>query len=368
MSHPQTLQIPFPEFMLSIPTIQDSSQKLPAQHKKSKNICISHKKIVPLREKYTERSTRRMTGSELLNIAQANKKDEFYTQLADIEAELKYYKKYFKGKIVYCNCDDSEVSNFTKFFINHFQDYKIKKLISTCYKPLSQFNETSVPTYIVYDGTPESLTPMPLKGNGDFRSDECVDFLQQADVVVTNPPFSLFREFVKLLYDYQKDFLIIGNVNAISYKECFKHILNNEMWLGQSIHSGDREFQVPHDYPLEAANFRIDANGNKFIRVKGVRWFTNIDCDERYKHLPLTSVYSPEKYPKFDNIDAINVGKTKDIPRDYKGIMGVPITFIDWYNPNQFEIVGNEYTLNIAGGRGYVNGKRLYSRIFIRKV
>ena len=368
MSHPQTLQIPFPEFMLSTPTIQDSIQKLQLEYEKSKNICISHKKIVPLREKYTERSTRRMTGSELLNIAQANKKDEFYTQLADIEAELRYYKKYFKGKIVYCNCDDSEVSNFTKFFINHFQDYKIKKLISTCYKPLSQFNETSIPTYIVYDGTPESLTPMPLKGNGDFRSDECVDFLQQADVVVTNPPFSLFREFVKLLYNYQKDFLIIGNVNAISYKECFKHILNNEMWLGQSIHSGDREFQVPQDYPLEAANFRIDANGNKFIRVKGVRWFTNIDCDERYKHLPLTSVYSPEKYPKFDNIDAINVGKTKDIPRDYKGIMGVPITFIDWYNPNQFEIVGNEYTLNIAGGRGYVNGKRLYSRIFIRKV
>lgn len=313
-----------------------------------------------------------MCGTALLNMAQANKKDEFYTQLADIEAELKYYKKYFRGKVVYCNCDDSAVSNFTKFFVQHFQDYGIKKLISTCYKPNNTdlfTQKTQVcATYIEYDGTPQTLRPKKLKGNGDFRSPECVQFLQKADVVVTNPPFSLFRDFVAQLFEFHKDFLIIGNVNAVSYKECFLHILNNEMWLGQSIHSGDREFQVPEDYPLEASGYRVDKNGNKYIRVKGVRWFTNIDCEQRYKWLPLTNQYSPERYPKFDNINAINVGKTKDIPYDYDEIMGVPITYLDWYNPKQFEIIGNEYTLNIAGGRGYVNGQRKYSRIFIRKI
>ena len=313
-----------------------------------------------------------MCGTALLNTAQANKKDEFYTCLSDIEAELKYYKPYFKGKTVYCNCDDSAVSNFTTFFEQHFEEYGLRRLISTCYKP----NETDLftqrthtpATYISYDGTPHSLRPRKLKGNGDFRSLECVDFLEQSDIVVTNPPFSLFREFIAQLFAYKKDFLIIGNVNAISYKECFLHILNNEMWLGQSIHSGDREFQVPEDYPLEAAGFRIDSKGNKFIRVKGVRWFTNIDCEQRYKWLPLCSRYSPERYPKFDNIDAINVGKTKDIPYDYDQIMGVPITKHDWYNPKQFELIGNEYTLNIVGGRGYVNGQRKYSRIFIRRI
>ena len=304
------------------------------------------------------------------NTAQANKKDEFYTQISDIEAELKYYKDYFKGKIVYCNCDDPLVSNFTKFFVEHFNDYKIKKLISTCYKP--QYTDLFTPlntnyaTYIEYDGAPASLKPKRLKGNGDFRSKECVDFLCASDIVVTNPPFSLFRSFVTQLFDHKKDFLIIGNVNAISYKECFEHILKNEMWLGRSIHSGDREFRVPDDYPLEAAVFRINSSGDKFIRVKGVRWFTNIDYEGRHKWLQLTREYTPERYPKFDNINAINVSKTKDIPFDYDGLMGVPITYLDYFNPAQFILIGNEYSLNISG-RGYINGQRMYSRVFIQR-
>ncbi len=311
-----------------------------------------------------------MNGTTLLNIAQANKKDEFYTQLADIEAELKYYKEYFKDKVVYCNCDDSEVSNFTKFFIQNFEDYGIRRLISTCYRPMckERLKVKYVATYIDFDGNEDNLEPRPLKGDGDFRSQECINFLMQSDIVVTNPPFSLFREFISQLFTYKKEFLIIGNVNAISYKECFIHILNNEMRLGQSIHSGDREFRVPDDYPLEAAGFRVDENGNKFIRVKGVRWFTTFDAHCPYPILNLTEKYTPERYPKFDNIDAINVGKTKDIPFDYDELMGVPITYMDFHNPEVYELVGNEYTLNVSGGRGYINGKRKYGRIFIRKV
>lgn len=303
-----------------------------------------------------------MCGTAELNIAQANKKDEFYTQLVDIEAELRYYKPYFKGKTVYCNCDDPKMSNFVKFFILHFADYELKEVICSCIE-----TDKASARYMRYKGDGKTIV-RKLKGTGDFRSKESIKLLQQSDVVVTNPPFSLFREFVAQLFDYKKDFLIIGNVNAISYKETFIHILNNEMWLGQSIHSGDREFQVPEDYPLEAAGYRIDNHGRKYIRVKGVRWFTNIDYEGRHTWLQLTETYTPERYPHFDNIDAINVGKTKEIPADYEGIMGVPITYLDFFNPEQFQLIGNEYTLNVAGGRGYINGQRKYSRIFIRKV
>lgn len=297
-----------------------------------------------------------------LNIAQANKKDEFYTQLVDIEAELHFYKHHFKDKVVYCNCDNPKTSNFVKFFIQHFLDYGLKELICSCIE-----TENSPALYMRYAGKGD-LVVQHMNGTGDFRSSESTDLLLQSDIVVTNPPFSLFRDFIDQLFEYEKDFLIIGNVNAVSYKECFKHILNKEMWLGQSIHSGDREFRVPDDYPLEAAGFRVDEKGTKYIRVKGVRWFTNMISEGEYGWLSLTEVYTPERYPKFDNIDAINVGKTKDIPLDYEGVMGVPITFMDFYNPNQFQLVGNEYTLKIAGGRGYINGKRKYSRIFIRRI
>jgi hypothetical protein len=209
-----------------------------------------------------------------------------------------------------------------------------------------------------------------LKGDerycgGDFRSRECVEMLKGADIVATNPPFSLFREYVAQLVAHGKPFVIIGNINAVTYKEIFKLIREDKLWLGESIHSGDREFRVPDYYPLNAAGSRIDGLGNKFIRVKGVRWFTNMDNPKRHEEIPLYRRYSPADYPRYDNYDAIEVGKVAEIPVDYFGAMGVPITFLDKYNPEQFEILGNELSLNIDKGRGYVNGRRLYGRIFI---
>ena len=201
---------------------------------------------------------------------------------------------------------------------------------------------------------------------GDFRDKECIDLLKQADIVVTNPPFSLFREYINLLIKYNKKFLIIGNINAISYKETFQLFKEGKVWLGASIHSGDREFGVPEDYPLQAAGWRLDEYGRKYIRVKGVRWFTNLDYKERHENLILYKQYTPAEYPKYDNYDAINVNKTTDIPINYTGIIGVPITFLDKFNPDQFKIIGNELDLNIEKGRGYINGKRMYSRIFIQ--
>ena len=178
-----------------------------------------------------------------------------------------------------------------------------------------------------------------LKGDGDFRSDESIELLKQADIVVTNPPFSLFREYIAQLFEYNKNFIIIGNVNAITYKEIFPLIKDNKLWMGASIHSGDRKFYVPDDYPLEAAGCGIDPNGRKFIRVKGVRWYTNIDYNERHEDLDLYKEYNEEEYPTYDNCKAINVDKTSDIPCDYDGMIGVPITFLDKYNPSQFSII-----------------------------
>lgn len=312
-----------------------------------------------------------MTRTEQLNTAQANKRDEFYTQLQDIEAELTHYKRHFAGKVVYCNCDDPRTSNFTLYFRQHFHELKLRKLISSCYRPdsMSLFGgDSSRPAvYLEYDGTAESDVLKELKGNGDFRSSECIKLLDSSDIVVTNPPFSLFREFLRKLVAHDKKFIVIGNVNAVSYKECFSMIQEGKMWLGCSIHSGDREFRVPVDYPLEAAKVRIDEAGNRYINVKGVRWFTNLEYDCERIVLNLTKHYTPEQYPKFDNVNAINVGKTKDIPLDYNGLMGVPITFLDKFNPRQFTIVGNEYMLAVPGGRCYLNGQRMYSRIFIRR-
>lgn len=287
-----------------------------------------------------------------LRTAKKVKKDEFYTQLTDISKEMKHYKNHFKDKVVYCNCDDPRVSNFFHYFSYNFEKLGLKKLITTCYKSQSMdlFSESDSEQaiYLEYDGDknnnnvpdPEEIGIVELKGDGDFRSTESIELLKQADIVVTNPPFSLFREFVTQLDEYDKKFVIIGNVNAITYKETFRLIKENKLWLGASIHSGDREFGVPDDYPLKAASSRIDEDGNKFIRVKGVRWFTNLDYKERHEDLILYKNYSPEEYPKYENFDAINVNKTKDIPADYNGFMGVPITFLDKYNPDQFEIIG----------------------------
>lgn len=315
-----------------------------------------------------------------LQDARAAKKDEFYTQLSDIERELKHYKNHFEGKVVYCNCDDPRVSNFFHFFSYNFEKLNLKKLITTCYKnqDMSLFsrNDSEQAIYLEYEGDKsgnrvpdiEEIGIKSLKGDGDFRSGETIALLKQADVIVTNPPFSLFREYVSQLIEYDKRFLIIGNVNAITCKEIFQLIKGNRLWLGASIHSGDRWFGVPADYPLNAATHRIDTDGKKYIKVKGVRWFTNLDYKERHEDLILCKTYHrhEQDYPTYDNYDAINVNATKDIPSDYDGVMGVPITFLDKYNPEQFEIVGNEYDLNIEKGRGYVKGKRMYSRIFIR--
>ena len=213
-------------------------------------------------------------------------------------------------------------------------------------------------------------TATPLKDNGDFRSDECIELLKKADIIVTNPPFSLFREYVAQLVEYNKKFVIIGNVNAITYKECFKLIKDDKMWLGVSIHSGDREFRVPDDYPLNAAGYRVDTDGHKYIRVKGVRWFTNLDYEERHEKLVLYRKYSSKEYPKYDNYSAINIDKTSEIPADYDGVMGVPITFLDKYNPDQFELVGQMVTTKVDEfnyGYPYINGEKIYARILIKK-
>lgn len=328
-----------------------------------------------------------------INMMKANtaKKDEFYTQLSDIEKELFHYKKHFRGKTILCNCDDPRISNFFRYFSLKFEELKLKKLITTCYKnnqrDLFSQNDSERAIYLEYNGDknnnripdPDEIGIHHMKKDGDFRSEECIEILKEADIVVTNPPFSLFREYIAQLIKYKKKFIIIGNLNAITSEEVYKQFKENKMWFGVSIHSGDREFGVPNYYPLNASGHRMDENGRKFIRVKGVRWFTNIDHKERHKDLRLYKKYNETEFPKYDNYNAINVNKTKDIPDDYKGIMGVPITFFDKYNPEQFEILGCDY--NVKQGllpelinadwegkmdRGYVNGSRLYSRIFIK--
>ena len=335
-----------------------------------------------------------MAKSSNSNLKNANKakKDEFYTQLSDIERELKHYKEHFKNKIVYCNCDDPRVSNFFHYFSHNFEKFGLKKLITTCYKNqevnLFSQNNSEKAIYLEYKGDKnennvpdiEEIGVKHLKKDGDFRSEESIGLLKQAYIIVTNPPFSLFREYVAQLMKYDKKFIIIGNVNAITYKEIFRLFKENKMWLGASIHSGDREFGVPKDYPLTAASSRIDENGNKFIRVKGVRWYTNLDYKERHEDLILYKTYRghESEYPKYDNYNAINVDKTKDIPMDYKRVIGVPITFIDKYNPDQFEILGMSasagYDKEIVGipfmgekdARPLISGKNTYARIFIK--
>jgi hypothetical protein len=330
------------------------------------------------------------TANKNLRSAKTDKKDEFYTQLSDIEKELKHYKNHFKDKVVLCNCDDPRVSNFFHFFSYNFERFGLKRLIATCYKSqdsdLFSQNNSERAIYLEYTGDKNGnnipdvneIGIKNLQGDGDFRSKECIELLKQADIVVTNPPFSLFREYVAQLVEYDKKFVIIGNLNALTYRDIFKLVKENKLWFGHSIHSGDREFRVPADYPLNAASSRIDEEGNKYIRVKGVRWFTNLDYTERHEDLLLYKTYSPEEYPTYDNYNAINVNVTKEIPMDYDGVMGVPITYIDKYNPDQFEILGMAssagYNPEIVGipfigekdARPLINGKNTYARVFIK--
>lgn len=324
-----------------------------------------------------------MARNSELGAAKTAKKDEFYTQLTDIEKEMRYYRKHFKGKTVLCNCDDPFESNFFKYFVLNFNRLGLKKLIATCYatSPIMgtqlkygtgddgqmffSFGESIMDDYpkrpykavvtAVYDKTGDGGIDMldvaelfesgeneltELQGDGDFRSEECLALLDESDIVVTNPPFSLFREYLAVLMEHEKYFIIIGNVNGITYKEVFPLIMENKIWFGASIHSGDRKFYVPDDYPLNAAGCGIDEDGKRFIRVKGVRWYTNLDLKQRHEEMILVKRYDPELYPHYDNYDAIEVSKTSDIPYDYDGVMGVPITFIDKYSPDQFEIIG----------------------------
>lgn len=292
------------------------------------------------------------SANKKLRTAKIDKKDEFYTQLSDIEKEIKHYRKHFKGKTVLCNCDDPRVSNFFHFFSYNFEKLGLKKLITTCFKSqdrdLFSINNSEQAIYLEYTGdkngdnipNPDEIGIRHLKGDGDFRSAECIALLKQADIVVTNPPFSLFREYISQLEQHNKKFVIIGNLNALTYRDIFKLVKEDKLWFGHSIHSGDREFRVPAYYPLNAAGSRVDEQGNKFIRVKGVRWFTNLDYDERHEDLILYKSYSKKEFPKYENFDAININKTKDIPMDYEGYMGVPITFLDKFNPDQFQIIG----------------------------
>ena len=325
-----------------------------------------------------------------LSQAKKGKKDEFYTQLADIDAELKHYRGHFAGKTGLCNCDDPRMSHFFYYFVLNFHYLGLKKLITTCYKnqnPNScSKNISKQAVYLVYEGEDIGSPPnpnfaglvCPLQGDGDFRSPECIKFLEEADIIVTNPPFSLFREYVAQLIEYGKKFIIIGNINAVTYKEIFPLIQTNQIWLGPSIHSGDREFEVPSSYPLTAAGIRIDDQGRRYIRVKGVRWFTNLDFPQRHQALILHKKYRPEEYPHYDNYDAINVNKTADIPCDYDGVMGVPITYLDKHNPDQFEILdANDFIIGnrapqkphglIKDKDGSVEGRIVYARILIRK-
>jgi hypothetical protein len=323
-----------------------------------------------------------------LGEARRAKNDEFYTQYQDIEKEINAYLDFnpdaFRGKTVLLPCDDPEWSNFTKFFAQKFQDLGLKKLISTSYAPTSKPPEVPYqPTLFELNNEKfdevrtqesgkiftlskdksgdgvinvEDLEWTYLEGDGDFRSEEVIKLRNEADIIITNPPFSLFREFFSWLTEVDKDFLIIGNMNAITYKEVFPLIMKNKVWLGQTISSGDREFRVPDNYPLNAAGWRVDDLGQKYIRVKGVRWFTTLDHGRRHEPLALMTKgdnvkFSKHKqvkdfgYYKYDNYEAIEIPFTDAIPSDFEGVMGVPITFLDKYNPDQFEIIGNGQTM-----------------------
>ena len=339
-------------------------------------------------------------ADRVLDNARKHKIDEFYTQLVDIENEVKHYLNYFKGKTVLCNCDDPRVSQFFYFFYSRFNALGLKRLIATCYKNLNpdlftqNLDEQAV--FCIYDSenrNDDVYTDYEtfikqnewgiFKSDGDFRSPECIELLKQTDIVVTNPPFSLFREYVAQLITFKKKFLIIGNKNAITYKEIFSLIKENKMWLGNTSMSVDMLFDVPESYAKELIKNKREGSAYKIVNgvVKGRSpsvWFTNLDHKKRHENLILYKTYNKDEYPKYDNYNAINVNKVTDIPLDYYGIMGVPVTFLDKYNPEQFkiigmassagydkDIVGIEKSKNIKDARPLINGVNTYARIFI---
>jgi hypothetical protein len=318
----------------------------------------------------------RNATNKLLQKAKKSKSDEFYTQLSDIESELQHYKSHFKDKVVFCNCDDPKVSNFFNYFASNFKELGIKKLIAACYREqvrdLFNTEEGENGFFFEYTGTkgkknkPSSTDIVYFKGDGDFRSAESIELLKQSDIVVTNPPFSLFREYIAQLVKYDKKFLIVGNINAITYKEIFKLIKENKAWLGINLGRGVSGFIVPEHYELYGTEARIDSFGNRIVSPNNCLWLTNIDTSIRHKDIELTKRYNGNEieYPKYDNYNGINVNKTKNIPLDYKGFMGVPITFLHKFNPDQFEII--KFRKGNDGKDLSINGKCPYFRILIR--
>lgn len=344
-----------------------------------------------------------MAGNSNLTDSARNKQDEFYTQLSLIESEVKHYKTHFKGKVVLCNCGDPFESNFFKYFAMNFNSFGLKKLIATCYatspivyaqldlfgnekivgKEESKRKPYKIEITEVADENQDGRTGLAdveyllrnrknaltlLQGDGDFRSPECVELLKQSDIVVTNPPFSLFRAYMAQLMACGKEFLIIGNLNAVKYKEIFPLFMTDKVWLGNN--SGHYWFMVPDTYEDKATDFKIDENGQKWRRMGNICWYTNLDMVKRHENITLFRTYSPEAYPKYDNYDAIEVSNKADIPCDYNGVMGVPITFMTNHNPAQFIIEG---VLNSGSGNQYdyakaiLKGKQLYTRILIRR-
>jgi len=337
-------------------------------------------------------------ATEFLDKARKNKADEFYTQIRDIESELRHYKEQFIGKVVFCNCDDPYESNFFKYFATYFNFLGLKKLIATGYvgSPVAYQQLPLFDFKCIKEGKTKEKRPykieiteigddnadgafdlsdvknllkhknnvsLLLEGDGDFRSAESIELLKQADIVVTNPPFSLFREYIGQLIEHNKQFLILGNQNAITYKEVFKHIKDNKLWLGYD-NGGTKWFQVPMDYEIKTESRKKIENNKKYFSMGSIMWFTNLDVAKRHENLELYRHYTPEEYPHYDNYDGINVDRVSEIPYDYAGVMGVPITFLDKYNPDQFEIVkfrkgDDEKDLTI-------NGKSPYFRILIK--
>ena len=312
----------------------------------------------------------RQATNKLLQKAKKSKSDEFYTQLCDIESELQHYTNCFVDKVVYCNCDNPQISNFFRYFKDNFQRLGLRKLIASCFCDAemdhSNMNAIQKAYYCEYEGDNIPIKIGNFEGNGDFRSAECVELLQQADVVVTNPPFSLFREFVTQIVHYDKQFLVIGNINAITYKEIFDLIQNNKAWLGVNLGRGISGFIVPEHYQLYGTEVKINEEGQRIISTNGCLWLTNLEINQRYEDITLKMEYTgnEDKYLRYDNCDGINVNRTKDIPKDYAGLMGVPITFLHKYNPEQFEIV--KFRKGDDGKDLRINGKSPYFRILIR--
>jgi hypothetical protein len=372
-----------------------------------------------------------LMANKNLKSARRGKNDEFYTQYVDIQKEIEKYLDFnhdtFRNKVIYCNCDDPYESNFFRYFVLNFEKLGLKQLITTSYKPspiantqlelygddvappkLKGREKISANKFIINDvhkldderefNLKSIVTKLkanrnnewaPLEGDGDFRSDECVNLLEKSDIVVTNPPFSLFREYVRQIFDYKKKFLIIGNINCLTYREIFEKIKNNTAWPGHGMGRWISGFIVPESYKLYGSESRIDENGNRIVATNNCLWLTNLDHGRRHQPLPLMTMsenlkYSKHKeikgqksYAKYDNYDAIEVPFTDAIPSDYNGVMGVPVTFLDKYNPTQFEILGNS---NVRGEREhlmngvesptdctYINGKPQYARILIKK-